>query len=112
MLRSLFSAISGLRANQTMIDVTGNNVANANTVGYTRQEATLVAADPLALGTSAWERPDLVERRASREAAPGAVATRIGRETPSRPAGRSRARRSAAWSSPARRCRGSGASRG
>ena len=34
MLRSLFSAISGLRANQTMIDVTGNNVANANTVGF------------------------------------------------------------------------------
>jgi len=34
MLRSLFSAISGLRANQTMLDVTGNNIANANTVGY------------------------------------------------------------------------------
>jgi len=34
MLRSLFPAISGLRANQTMIDVTGNNVANANTVGF------------------------------------------------------------------------------
>ena len=34
MLRSLFSAISGLRANQTMLDVTGNNIANANTAGY------------------------------------------------------------------------------
>jgi flagellar hook protein FlgE len=34
MLRSLFSAISGLRANQLMLDVTGNNIANANTVGY------------------------------------------------------------------------------
>lgn len=34
MLRSLFSAISGLRANQTMLDVTGNNIANANTVGF------------------------------------------------------------------------------
>jgi flagellar hook protein FlgE len=34
MLRSLFSAISGLRANQFMLDVTGNNIANANTVGY------------------------------------------------------------------------------
>ncbi|HET7327449.1 MAG TPA: flagellar hook-basal body complex protein [Nocardioidaceae bacterium] len=34
MLRSLFSAISGLRVNQTMLDVTGNNIANANTAGY------------------------------------------------------------------------------
>ncbi|MDO9379137.1 MAG: flagellar hook-basal body complex protein [Nocardioidaceae bacterium] len=34
MLRSLFAAISGLRVNQTMIDVTGNNIANANTAGY------------------------------------------------------------------------------
>jgi len=33
-LRSMFSAISGLRANQTKIDVTGNNIANVNTVGY------------------------------------------------------------------------------
>jgi flagellar hook protein FlgE len=34
MLRSLFSAISGLRAHQTKMDVTGNNIANVNTVGY------------------------------------------------------------------------------
>ncbi|MGZ4429480.1 MAG: flagellar basal-body rod protein FlgF [Nocardioidaceae bacterium] len=34
MLRSLFSAISGLRANQLMLDVTGNNIANANTPGF------------------------------------------------------------------------------
>ncbi len=34
MLRSLFSGISGLRANQTMLDVTGNNIANANTIGF------------------------------------------------------------------------------
>src|SRR3712207_716072 len=34
MLRSLFAGISGLRANQTMLDVTGNNIANANTIGY------------------------------------------------------------------------------
>ena len=31
MLRSLFSGISGLRANQTMMDVIGNNIANVNT---------------------------------------------------------------------------------
>ena len=34
MLRSLFAGISGLRVNQTMLDVTGNNIANANTVGF------------------------------------------------------------------------------
>jgi len=34
MLRSLFSGISGLRANQTMLDVVGNNIANANTAGF------------------------------------------------------------------------------
>lgn len=34
MLRSLFAGISGLRANQAMLDVTGNNIANANTVGF------------------------------------------------------------------------------
>ena len=34
MLRSLFSGISGLRAHQQMLDVTSNNIANVNTVGY------------------------------------------------------------------------------
>jgi flagellar hook protein FlgE len=34
MLRSLFSGISGLRAHQQMMDVTGNNIANVNSVGF------------------------------------------------------------------------------
>ncbi len=34
MLRSLYSGISGLRANQTMMDVVGNNIANVNTAGF------------------------------------------------------------------------------
>ena len=34
MLRSLFSAVSGLRAQQTMMDVVGNNIANVNTAGF------------------------------------------------------------------------------
>lgn len=34
MLRSLFSGISGLRSHQTMLDVTGNNIANANTTAF------------------------------------------------------------------------------
>lgn len=34
MLRSLYSGISGLRAEQTMLDVTSNNIANVNTTGF------------------------------------------------------------------------------
>lgn len=40
MLRSMFSAISGLRSHQTMMDVVGNNIANVNTVGYKASRAT------------------------------------------------------------------------
>src|SRR3954449_5582997 len=34
MLRSMFSAISGLKTHQTKLDVVGNNIANINTIGY------------------------------------------------------------------------------
>lgn len=34
MMRGMFSAISGLKTNQTMLDVTANDLANVNTVGY------------------------------------------------------------------------------
>ena len=34
MLRSLYSAVSGLNINQTSMDVIGNNIANVNTNGY------------------------------------------------------------------------------
>ena len=39
MLRSLFSGISGMRAHQQMMDVTGNNIANVNTLGYKSSQA-------------------------------------------------------------------------
>jgi flagellar hook protein FlgE len=45
MLRSLFSGISGLRAHQTMLDVTGNNIANVNTAGF--KSSTTVFEDTL-----------------------------------------------------------------
>jgi len=45
MLRSLFAGISGLRNNQTMLDVTGNNIANANTTGF--KSSTTVFSDTL-----------------------------------------------------------------
>jgi flagellar hook protein FlgE len=34
MMRAMFSAISGLKAQQTMLDVTANNLANVNTLGF------------------------------------------------------------------------------
>ena len=40
MMRSLFSAVSGLKAHQTKMDVIGNNIANVNTVAYKTQSVT------------------------------------------------------------------------
>ncbi|MBI2885994.1 MAG: flagellar hook protein FlgE [Chloroflexi bacterium] len=34
MMRSVFSAISGLRSHQTLLDVVGNNIANVNTTAF------------------------------------------------------------------------------
>lgn len=34
MMRAMYSAISGLKAQQTMLDVTANNLANVNTIGF------------------------------------------------------------------------------
>ncbi|GAA0609549.1 flagellar hook protein FlgE [Sporichthya brevicatena] len=45
MLRSLFAGISGLRSHQTMMDVTGNNIANVNTTGF--KSSTTVFQDTL-----------------------------------------------------------------
>ena len=36
MLRSMYAAVSGVKAHQTYLDVTGNNIANVNTVGFKR----------------------------------------------------------------------------
>jgi len=53
---TLATAISALRADQGALDVTTNNVANANTPGYSRQRAVLTEDNPvvvraLTLGT-------------------------------------------------------------
>jgi flagellar hook protein FlgE len=45
MLRSLFAGITGLRQHQTMMDVTGNNIANINTTGF--KSSTTVFQDTL-----------------------------------------------------------------
>jgi len=49
----LNTALRGLLAQQRGLDVTSHNLANANTVGYSRQEAAFVAARPLALEAGA-----------------------------------------------------------
>jgi flagellar hook protein FlgE len=55
MLRSLFSGISGLRAHQQMMDVTGNNIANVNTTGY--KSSQVVFQDTLSQMVSAAGAP-------------------------------------------------------
>src|SRR3954463_6430687 len=43
------TSLRGLLAQQRMLDTTGHNTANASTQGYSRQEATLAASQPLPL---------------------------------------------------------------
>ncbi|AFS78603.1 flagellar hook protein FlgE [Gottschalkia acidurici 9a] len=38
MLRSMYTAVSGLRAHQFKMDVIGNNIANVNTVGFKKSQ--------------------------------------------------------------------------
>jgi flagellar hook protein FlgE len=40
MMRSMYAAISGLKVHQTMLDVTSNDIANVNTLGYKAQRTT------------------------------------------------------------------------
>ncbi|MEW9124832.1 MAG: flagellar hook protein FlgE [Thermotaleaceae bacterium] len=40
MMRSMYSAVSGLRVHQTKMDVIGNNIANVNTVGFKGSKVT------------------------------------------------------------------------
>jgi flagellar hook-associated protein 1 FlgK len=47
------TSLSGILAHQRSLDVTGHNVANASTVGYSRQEAVLGAAQPMFIGAGA-----------------------------------------------------------
>lgn len=55
MLRSLYTGISGLRSHQTMMDVTGNNIANVNTTGY--KTANTIFADTLSQTLAAAGAP-------------------------------------------------------
>ncbi len=64
MMSGMYAAISGLDAHQTMLDVTANNLANVDTVGYKGQSTVfsdelsqLVAAGSTANGFSAGTNP-------------------------------------------------------
>src|SRR5690625_486818 len=39
MIRSLHTGVSGLKSNQVRMDVTGNNIANVNTIAFKRNRA-------------------------------------------------------------------------
>src|ERR1700739_2293176 len=47
---TLSIAVSGLLAEQGALDITTNNVANANTPGYSRPRPVLVEGDPVPVG--------------------------------------------------------------
>lgn len=53
MLRSMLSAISGLRAHQTMMDVVGHNISNVNTHGFKSSRITFEEALAQTLGPAA-----------------------------------------------------------
>lgn len=55
MMRSMFSAISGLSAHQSKMDVIGNNVANVNTVGF--KEGRMTFQDALSQTMTGATRP-------------------------------------------------------
>src|SRR5438034_3611742 len=55
MSRALFTAVSGLRNHQVWLDVIGNNIANANTVGY--KASTVVFDDILGQTISSGVAP-------------------------------------------------------
>jgi len=59
MLRSMFSAISGLKSHQTMLDVTANDIANVNTIGFKAGRTTF--KDSLAQMQSGSAAPNAVQ---------------------------------------------------
>src|SRR5262245_60529404 len=39
MIKALFTSATGMRAQQTLVDVTSNNLANVNTTGFKKSQA-------------------------------------------------------------------------
>jgi flagellar hook protein FlgE len=54
MMRAMYAAVSGLKNHQTMLDVTANNIANVNTVGYKASRVTFAdSLSQLVIGATA-----------------------------------------------------------
>jgi flagellar hook-associated protein 1 FlgK len=51
LISSLYTGASGLFTSQTAVQVTGNNIANVNTEGYSRQTAGITSSTPLQQGS-------------------------------------------------------------
>ena len=49
MVRSLWSAATGMNAQQTNVDTIANNLANVNTVGYKSQVAQFKYPNPVSI---------------------------------------------------------------
>ena len=50
LITSLYTGASGIYTSQTAVQITGNNIANASTAGYSRQVAQVVSNTPLTPG--------------------------------------------------------------
>lgn len=62
---ALAIALSGLSVSQQEIATTSNNVANANTPGYSREQAQVAAADPVQEGSILYGRGVVLQKIAS-----------------------------------------------
>ena len=71
----LQTSLRGLLAQQRALDVTGHNVANASTKGYSRQEAVLAASDALVIPPGA--RPVAAPARTSAPASTSQAYRRV-----------------------------------
>ena len=66
MMRGMYAAISGLEASQTMLDVTANNLANSDTIGYKSQSTSFV--DELSQTLGPGDGSERLQRRHQRQA--------------------------------------------
>ena len=66
MMRSMYSAVSGLKTHQTRMDVIGNNIANVNTTGY--KAKTINFSDMLYQTTQAATGPNIANGTAGTNA--------------------------------------------
>lgn len=52
LITSLYTGASAIYTAQTAVQVTGNNISNASTEGYSRQDASITSAASISQGAS------------------------------------------------------------